>query len=254
MIATTRYDSHPISKIFPEMSGDDKKELIDDIRKNGLQEPIILFEGKILDGRNRQQACATAGIEPSYVEFEKLGTLARTAGPVAYVISRNLKRRHLTPSQRAVIAAEALPMFETEAKKRREGGVKIDETLAPKGAKGESAPPPVKGKASEQAAKAAGVSARSVERAKALKKKSPKKFEEVKAGKRSVTSANRDKKKEAAAAKAAAKEAQGFTVKNSIGDLIKKARASSRGVKGKGLRIKIEDATITVAIKKGGKK
>jgi ParB-like chromosome segregation protein Spo0J len=56
---------HPIANLFPEMTGSDYDALVKDIKSNGLIEPITLFEGKILDGRNRARACLEAEIEPA---------------------------------------------------------------------------------------------------------------------------------------------------------------------------------------------
>ena len=90
-----------------------------DILENGQREPIWIYDGKIIDGRNRYRACRDAGIEPALRTWNGEGSL------VQFVVSLNLHRRHLTSSQRAAIAAEALEQLKAEAKERqREGGRK----------------------------------------------------------------------------------------------------------------------------------
>ena len=88
---------HPIASIFPLMGDDQLKDLSEDIRLNGQQYPVITFEGKILDGRNRFRACQMAGVEPEIEEFE--GT---KADALKAVWSWNVSRRHLGSDQVAV--------------------------------------------------------------------------------------------------------------------------------------------------------
>jgi hypothetical protein len=64
-----------------------------------LHEPIVVYEDKILDGRNRYRACEAAGTEPMF-------TVYQGDDPISYVISLNLRRRHLDESQRAMVAAK----------------------------------------------------------------------------------------------------------------------------------------------------
>lgn len=84
---------HPLAELFPLTEGDDFERLVADIRKHGLRIPITLYEGMILDGRNRARACEQLGIEPATVEYTG-------ADPRAVVISQNVMRRHLTIEQR----------------------------------------------------------------------------------------------------------------------------------------------------------
>jgi len=93
----TDYDLHDLCKLFPLMPEDQFSSLIDSIRDHGLLTPIMLHEGKILDGRHRYKACINLGIEPSFEEYEGDDALG-------YVIALNLSRRHLDESQRAMIA------------------------------------------------------------------------------------------------------------------------------------------------------
>ena len=96
---------HQLCELIPPCTAEEFQELKEDIRKNGLQVPIKLFENKILDGRSRYQACLDLEKVGHLVEFKPepfTGTLKES---LAYVISMNVKRRHLSASQRAMIAA-----------------------------------------------------------------------------------------------------------------------------------------------------
>ena len=61
---------HPYADILPLLEGEAFDALVADIRANGLLEPITLYEGMILDGRNRWNACKAAGVEPQFREFD----------------------------------------------------------------------------------------------------------------------------------------------------------------------------------------
>jgi hypothetical protein len=89
---------HPLAEIFPLIEGAEFADLVADIRQHGVREPIWLYDGKILDGRNRYRASSVAGADCPMREY--LGD-----DPAAFVVSLNLKRRHLTESQRAMVAA-----------------------------------------------------------------------------------------------------------------------------------------------------
>jgi hypothetical protein len=97
--APTRLEVHPAALAFPEMSSAELQELADDIKQNGLVHPIVRNgEDVVLDGRNRLKACEVAGVEPRFETYK--GT-----NPVGFIVSVNLKRRHLNESQRALVAA-----------------------------------------------------------------------------------------------------------------------------------------------------
>lgn len=98
---------HPLANIFPLIEGSEFDALVADIRENGVHEPIVLLDGKILDGRNRYRASLVAGEDFETIEY--VGE-----NPVAYVVSLNLRRRHLDESQRALVAARLANMRQGE--------------------------------------------------------------------------------------------------------------------------------------------
>lgn len=91
---------HPLANLFPLMEGDDYAALVADIKANGLRDAIVIFDGLILDGRNRARACEDADCAPRYEPFA-----GKPSDAITYVLSKNLARRHLNDSQRAWIAA-----------------------------------------------------------------------------------------------------------------------------------------------------
>lgn len=98
---TTEYmEFHAIAEVFPLMSDAEFERLEGDIAANGLLEAIWIYQGKIIDGRNRFKACERAGVEPRFRQYE-----GAPESLVAFVVSLNLHRRHLSESQRAMIAA-----------------------------------------------------------------------------------------------------------------------------------------------------
>lgn len=98
---------HAVTELFPLLYGAAFEELVDDIRKNGLREPILIdAEGRILDGRNRYRACERAGVEPRFVRWKGEGPLPELS------LSLNLRRRHLSESQRAMVAARLAKMLQ----------------------------------------------------------------------------------------------------------------------------------------------
>ena len=91
---------HPAADVFPMMSHADYIELRDSIAANGQREPIVVDDaGLILDGRNRVKACDELGIEIDVYVY-------RGDDPVGLVMDLNLHRRHLSTSQRAMVAAK----------------------------------------------------------------------------------------------------------------------------------------------------
>lgn len=98
--------SHPHAELFPLIEGDEFEALVEDIRENGLREPITLLNGLILDGRNRYFAMSQIDPEFSPTTAPKMFVHFEGGDALEWVISKNLHRRHLSASQRAILAAE----------------------------------------------------------------------------------------------------------------------------------------------------
>jgi N6-adenosine-specific RNA methylase IME4 len=98
---------HEYANLFPMMGKEELAGLCDDMFNHGYDHrfPIVLFDNKILDGRNRQLAADTIGVLPRYVEYEGTDSEA-----LEFVIRCNLHRRHLNESQRAMVGARLATM------------------------------------------------------------------------------------------------------------------------------------------------
>ena len=92
---------HEIANVFPLVKGQDFIELCNDIKANGQLATIVLYEGKILDGRNRWRACEDVGITPRTTEFD-----GDYEAAIRMVISLNLRRRHMGAQELALAAAD----------------------------------------------------------------------------------------------------------------------------------------------------
>jgi ParB-like chromosome segregation protein Spo0J len=192
---------HPIADIWPMMDQAQLQDLADDIKKNGQLQFIWLYEGMILDGRNRYAACQLAGIQPKTKDYTG-------DEPTAFAVSLNDKRRHMNKGSLAAVAVELLPFFEADAARRRketEGRPKKQEEKtagffsAPQSEekdkeKLEEKFPQVsrEPQARTDAANAMGVNERYIQDAKKIKQEAPDVFEKLKAGKISVQDAKRE--------------------------------------------------------------
>jgi hypothetical protein len=96
-------EAHEYANLFPMLPDAELQELANDIKAHGLQVPVTTYQGKILDGRNRWRACEIAGVGPATAEY--IGD-----DPLAFVVSGNLYRRHLSESQRGMVAAKMANM------------------------------------------------------------------------------------------------------------------------------------------------
>jgi ParB/Sulfiredoxin domain len=113
------YEFHPIANIFPLMTGDEFNRFKEDIKARKQQEPIIIYQEKILDGRNRYNACKELRLTPDIKPYDGYD-------PLGFVLSANLHRRHLNESQRSMIAAK-LSSLKLGANQHTKEGPSIEE-------------------------------------------------------------------------------------------------------------------------------
>lgn len=89
------YQQHPLSAVFPAMAAADLQALKDSIMEIGVQNPITLFEGMVIDGWHRYSAATDLGMDCPVVELGDVD-------PRDFVLAQNKARRHVTQSQLAL--------------------------------------------------------------------------------------------------------------------------------------------------------
>jgi hypothetical protein len=110
---------HPVAALFPLLEGVEFEQLVESIKTDGLLEAIWIWRGQLVEGRNRERACEAADVKPRYRELEAQDE----AEVVRFILAKNVRRRHLTASQRAMLANNLRPYYEAAAKERqREAG------------------------------------------------------------------------------------------------------------------------------------
>lgn len=177
-MAVGPFGYHPLANLFPLIQGDEFREFCDGIREAGrLHDKIVLLDGLILDGRNRQRACDETGVTAHYRTFNP----EIEGDALTFVISKNLHRRHLNESQRAACAVELATM--------RQG----ERTDIPSGTQADIEPSANLPKVSqEDAAGKMSVSPRLVRSAKKVKENAaPEVYEAVKQGKIAASAAEK---------------------------------------------------------------
>lgn len=204
------WDVHPYAEDFPLTDVERVKEIAADILRCGLREPIVLYEGRVLDGRTRLSACGLAHVEPTFVEFS--GTDGEA---LDLALSSNAMRRDMSPAQRVAALlknrrrseAFRIGAIQRQIEGGRRGGNKAGRGrpaagLAPIGAEAnrngssngvpqESTLWKAAGKAAAAIAKTTGASTRTVERVLRVQREDPEQFEKVWQGEQTVSAAER---------------------------------------------------------------
>lgn len=90
------YQQHPLSAAFPAMAQQEFQELRDSIENIGVQNPIIILDGMVIDGWHRYSACLELGMDCPSVP------LSAAIDPRDFVMAQNKTRRHITQAQLAL--------------------------------------------------------------------------------------------------------------------------------------------------------
>ena len=171
--------AHPVAGLFPLLEGDEFDALVEDIREHGLLEPIWLdSHGRVLDGRNRQRACRKAGVEPEYRTWEGEGS------EIDFVVSQNIRRRHMDAGQLAAVSLDLLPAYEKEAKKRQGTRSDLDDNIPERFPEG--------GEARDHVAKLTGANPHYISDCKKIKEQDRDLFKQVRSGAKSIPEAKRE--------------------------------------------------------------
>lgn len=96
------YEIHEYAALVPLASDAEQAALNEDIKTNGLQDPIVLWKGKVVDGRCRQQACIYADERIRIKELDE----NLTDEEVKITVKSLNTRRNLTMTQKVIAACK----------------------------------------------------------------------------------------------------------------------------------------------------
>jgi hypothetical protein len=136
---------HPAAELFPLMSEAELRELADDIKQNGLRASVAIRseDGSLIDGRNRLDALALAGLlsvddkgrlwikcwngTTWFDDRRELKACIISGDPYAYALSVNAHRRHLTAEQKRELIAKVLKAKPDQSNNQVAKQVKADD-------------------------------------------------------------------------------------------------------------------------------
>lgn len=197
------YEVHPFADAFPLIDGEEFAELVDDIKRQGLRQPVVLNHDRsvLIDGRNRFRACMASGVDPVFEVLPERYTEAMT---LDYIVSTNIERRHLNAGQKAWVAQAYEEAFAAATKatederKRSMGG---PSTIAQSATNGTATRADLRTtkddrslRSDERAAKVVGASGRAVQQMKALRRDAPDLAEKVRVGEVALDAADRQRR------------------------------------------------------------
>jgi len=165
---------HELAGFYPMHSKALFLELVEGMRRHGYRSefPIVIYEGKILDGRNRYKAAIEAGVEPVIVEFSG-------DDPLEFVVHANSNRRDLGVGQRAAIGIKIQKYWNEKGKENMSAGGGDRKSDNKKSGLSDLINPV---NAQKEAAKAVGVSTGTMAIVSRLEREEPELFEQVASG------------------------------------------------------------------------
>lgn len=108
--------AHELANLLPMIDEGNFANLKADIAKQGILEPIVLFEGKILDGRNRYKAAKAVGLKLTAANFRPFeGTYAEAE---AFVFSTNFLRRQMTNAQKQAVIKTMIEKYPQDSNRQ----------------------------------------------------------------------------------------------------------------------------------------
>lgn len=141
--------------LIPPLSDDEFKRLEKSILAEGVRDPIITWNGTIIDGHNRYTVCQKHGIKFNTAPRK---FASRDAAKI-WIIENQFARRNLSKYDRSVLALQLEPLYAAEAKRRQ--GTRTDLVQ-------NSAPSSDTGKTVEKLAKLAGTSRDTIRKVKVI--------------------------------------------------------------------------------------
>lgn len=187
------YKKHRLN-IYPEMQPEEFNRLREDIFTNGYdaKNPVILYEGQIIDGWNRYQACMALGVEP------KFQTFTGSEIDAMQIVIRTNNRRDLTSSQRAAIAVEAEDLIAVLKAEAKAAQIKAGEQFGKSNPKLVEKIPqainPEQNKVRTQLAETFSTNPRYVSDAAKIKAENPEEFAKIKAGSKTIAEVKKENK------------------------------------------------------------
>ena len=102
-------------KLIPALTAEEFKQLEENILKDGIRDPLVLWNGYLIDGHNRYQIAFKHGLEYKTIdkEFEDESQVKE------WMINNQFGRRNLSNYQRSVLALELESVFSKRAKEQQ---------------------------------------------------------------------------------------------------------------------------------------